>query len=141
MSDCRASREIIVIWESSVRYNARHPDLALDDVTKAIIKVPDFFDTARTGLHFLLPVIVLIWCLMVEEMSPGLSAFWGTLFLIFIMVTQRPLVAMFRGGHAFMARLHEGFDDLIGALQSASRNMTSVGIATRRPALSSARCR
>jgi len=63
-------------------------------------------------------------------MSPGLSAFWGTLFLIFIMVTQRPLVAVFRGEHAFMARLHEGFDDLIGALQSASRNMTSVGIAT-----------
>src|SRR5260370_1330747 len=113
-----------------VRYKARHPDLALDDVTKAIIKVPDFFDTARTGLHFLLPVIVLIWCLMVEEMSPGLSAFWGTLFLIFIMVTQRPLVAAFRGEHAFMARLHEGFDDLIASLQSASRNMTSVGIAT-----------
>ncbi len=46
------------------------------------------------------------------------------------MVTQRPLVAVFRGEHAFMARLHEGFDDLIAALQSASRNMTSVGIAT-----------
>ena len=67
---------------------------------------------------------------MVEELSPGLSAFWGTLFLIFIMLTQRPLVAAFRGEHAFMARLHEGFDDLISALQSASRNMTSVGIAT-----------
>ena len=97
----------------TVRYKAKHPDLALDDVTKAIIRVPDFFDTARTGLHFLLPVVVLIWCLMVEEMSPGLSAFWGTLFLIFIMVTQRPLVAAFRGEHAIKARIHEGFDDLI----------------------------
>ncbi len=113
-----------------VRYKARHPDLALDDVTKAIVRVPDFFETARTGLHFLLPVVVLIWCLMVEEMSPGLSAFWGTLFLIFIMVTQRPLVAAFRGEHDLTARMHEGFDDLITALQSASRNMTSVGIAT-----------
>jgi len=52
------------------------------------------------------------------------------LFLIFIMVTQRPLVAAFRGEDALMARLHEGFDDLITALQGASRNMTSVGIAT-----------
>src|SRR6266851_3708497 len=121
---------LLAAYVALIRYKAKHPDLALDDVTKAIIRVPDFFDTARTGLHFLLPVIVLIWCLMVEEMSPGLSAFWGTLFLIFIMVTQRPLVAVFRGEHAFMARLHDGFDDLIAALQSASRNMTSVGIAT-----------
>ena len=29
-------------------------------------------------------------------MSPGLSAFWGTMFLIFIMLTQRPIVAAFR---------------------------------------------
>jgi len=121
---------LLAAYVALIRYKARHPDLPIDDLTKAIVKVPDFFDTARTGLHFLLPVVVLIWCLMVEEMSPGLSAFWGTLFLIFIMVTQRPLIAAFRGEHAFAVRLHEGFDDLITALQSASRNMTSVGIAT-----------
>lgn len=121
---------LIAAYVWLVRYKAKHPDLALDDPSKAIIKVPDFFETARTGLHFLLPVVVLIWCLMVEEMSPGLSAFWGTMFLIFVMVTQRPLISHFRGENAFRARLQEGFDDLIGALQSASRNMTSVGIAT-----------
>ncbi len=121
---------LIAAYVTLIRYKAKHPDLPLDDLSKAIVKVPDFFDTARTGLHFLLPVIVLIWCLMVEEMSPGLSAFWGTMFLIFIMVTQRPLVAAFRGEHAFTARLREGFGDLIAALQGASRNMTSVGIAT-----------
>jgi TRAP transporter 4TM/12TM fusion protein len=121
---------LLAAYVALTRYRARHPDLPLDDLSKAIVKVPDFFETARTGLHFLLPVIVLIWCLMVEEMSPGLAAFWGTMFLIFIMVTQRPLTAAFRGEHAFAARLHEGFDDLITALQAASRNMTSVGIAT-----------
>ncbi len=113
-----------------LRYKASHPDLPHDDLSQAIVKVPDFYDTARTGLHYLLPVVVLIWCLMVEELSPGLSAFWGTAFLIFIMLTQRPLVAAFRGENAFAARMHEGFDDLIVAFQGASRNMTSVGIAT-----------
>jgi TRAP transporter 4TM/12TM fusion protein len=121
---------LLAAYVALMRYKARHPDLPHDDPSKAIIKVPDFFDTARTGLHFLLPVIVLIWCLMVEEMSPGLSAFWGTMFLIFIMVTQRPLVAAFRGEAAWAARLREGLGDLIEGLQSASRNMTSVGIAT-----------
>jgi hypothetical protein len=52
------------------------------------------------------------------------------MFLIFIMVTQRPLIAFFRGDYAFGARIREGIDDLIAAFQGASRNMTSVGIAT-----------
>jgi TRAP-type uncharacterized transport system fused permease subunit len=43
------------------------------------------------------PVVVLIWCLMVEQMSPALSAFWATLFMIFVMLTQRPLTALLRG--------------------------------------------
>jgi TRAP transporter 4TM/12TM fusion protein len=67
---------------------------------------------------------------MVEEMSPGLSAFWGTAFLIFIMLTQRPMIAYFRGEHDFGARMRDGFGDLVAALEGASRNMTSVGIAT-----------
>ena len=121
---------LFVVYVGLIRYKARHPDLPMDDPTKAIVKVPDFFETARTGLHFLLPVIVLIWCLMVEELSPGLSAFWGTAFLIFIMLTQRPMIAYFRGEHNFGARVRDGLDDLVAALESASRNMTSVGIAT-----------
>ena len=113
-----------------LRNKARHPDLPADDPAQAIVKVPDFFETARTGLHYLLPVVVLIWCLMVEELSPGLSAFWGTVFLILIMLTQRPIVAVFRGEPALGSRLREGTADLISALDAASRNMTSVGIAT-----------
>ena len=59
--------------------------------------VPDFYETARTGLHYILPVIVLIWCLMVEEMSPGLAAFWGVMAMGGVVLTQRPLTAFFRG--------------------------------------------
>ncbi len=121
---------LVAAYIGLLRYKARHPDLPADDLKKAIVKVPDFFATARTGLHFLLPVVVLIWCLMVEELSPGLSAFWGTMFLIFLMLTQRPLIAAFRGEGELMARLRDGFGDLVNALQSAARNMTSVGIAT-----------
>jgi TRAP transporter 4TM/12TM fusion protein len=121
---------LITAYVVLIRYKARHPDLPLDDPSKAIVKVPDFFDSARTGLHFLLPVVVLIWCLMVEEMSPGLSAFWGTMFLMLIMLTQRPLIAAFRGERALGERFREGLDEFLGALQGASRNMTAVGIAT-----------
>ena len=121
---------LIAAYVGLLRYKARHPDLANDDPSKAIIKVPDFFETARTGLHYLLPVVVLIWCLMIEQLSPGLSAFWGTMFLIFVMLTQRPLIAFFRRERDFAAPVRAGLRDLAAALEGASRNMTSVGIAT-----------
>src|SRR6185312_3894858 len=61
---------LLAAYISLIRYKAGHADLADDDPSKAILRVPDFFETARTGLHFMLPVVVLIWCLMVEELSP-----------------------------------------------------------------------
>ncbi len=122
---------LIAAYLTLMTYKARHPDLPHDDLSKAMARVPDFLETARTGLHFLLPVIVLIWCLMVEELSPGLSAFWGTAFLIAIVLTQRPLVALLRGeGHATVTAARQGWSDLIAAFENAARNMTSVGIAT-----------
>jgi TRAP transporter 4TM/12TM fusion protein len=121
---------LIGIYLALLRYKARHPDLPPDDVTREMPEVPEFYATARTGLHYLLPVIVLIWCLMIEEMSPGLAAFWGTLFLIAIMLTQRPIIAAFRGESDLAARVREGWSEMLGAFEGAARNMTGVGIAT-----------
>ncbi|MCW5691705.1 MAG: TRAP transporter permease [Pseudolabrys sp.] len=121
---------LVVVYLLLIRHKAQRPDLPVDDLNQAIVKVPDFYSTANTGLHYLLPVVVLIWCLMVEELSPGLSAFWGTALLIFIMLTQRPLIAFFRNEHQYAARLRDGAEDLMASFQGASRNMTSVGIAT-----------
>jgi TRAP transporter 4TM/12TM fusion protein len=67
---------------------------------------------------------------MVEKMSPGLSAFWATMFMIFIMLTQRPLLALFRGQGALGAALMRGLADLIDGLASGARNMIGIGVAT-----------
>jgi len=109
---------------------ARHPDLPEDDPSSPTMAVPDFYETARTGLHYLIPVIVLIWCLLVEEMSPGLAAFWGTATLAFVILTQRPIVAFFRGQRDMAAGFRRGAGEFIDALEAAARNMTGVGIAT-----------
>lgn len=113
-----------------IRFSARYPELHLDDPNQPIEELPDSGPTLKSGLHFLLPVIVLIWNLMVEELSPALSAFWAICFLMFILVTQRPLFAFFRhhGGyaHAFMT----GWFDLYRGLVTGARNMVAIGIAT-----------
>jgi TRAP transporter 4TM/12TM fusion protein len=83
----------------------------------------------RGGLHFLLPVGVLIWCLMVEEMSPSLAAFWSIVMLVVLMTTQRPLLAFFRGTPSPGA-WRTGWSELIAGLNDGARNMIGIGVAT-----------
>ncbi|GIT08566.1 MAG: hypothetical protein CM1200mP30_21960 [Pseudomonadota bacterium] len=70
------------------------------------------------------------WCLTVERFSPGLSAFWATVFMIFIVITQRPLQAMFRKEANIKKALLKGFYELIEGLVSGARNMIGIGVAT-----------
>ncbi len=125
-----ASVLVILAYVGLVAYRAGHPDLPIDDPNQALTTVPDFYETARTGLHYLLPVGVLIWCLMIEELSPGLAAFWGTAFMAGLVITQRPLTAFFRREGGLWHHTLEGLRDFIGGLENGGRNMAAVGIAT-----------
>ena len=49
---------------------AKFPDLEMDDPNAPVAKLPYRKPTVNAGLHFLLPVVVLMWCLMVEQFSP-----------------------------------------------------------------------
>ena len=119
---------VLLLYLYSVREAALSPDLPEDidvDNPKPLLTWP----TVRAGLHFMLPVGTLIWCLMVEEFSPSLSAFWAIVVLIVLMLTQHPLVALFRkvpaGGH--WAR---GWREVVDGFNDGSRNMIGIGIAT-----------
>ena len=116
---------LLLLWIS-----ARQPALELDDPNAPVFELPETEPTLKSGLHYLLSVVVLIWCLMVEQMSPGLSAFWATMFMIFIMVTQRPLLAVLRGQGAWGAALKQGFVELVDGLATGARNMIGIGVAT-----------
>ena len=113
-----------------VRYAANFPELHMEKPDEKMEFLPEIGPTLKAGLHFLLPVAALIWNLMVEQLSPALSAFWATLFLIFILVTQRPLFAFFRGTGQFGDAVREGFQDLFSGLVTGARNMIGIGIAT-----------
>ncbi len=98
--------------------------------TPTVIELPPLKETVLAGLHFLLPVVLLIWVLMVEHLSPGLSAFYATALLIVILLTQKPLLAMFRGEASPLARFRAGWNDLVDGLGTGARNMIGIAIAT-----------
>lgn len=121
---------VVIAYVILVRVRAQSPDLAADDTSRAFATVPDFYEVARTGLHFVLPVIVLVWCLMIEEMSPGLAAFWGVVAMGAVVLTQRPLTAFFRNESDLAAHWRGGMREFVDGLAAGARNMTAVGIAT-----------
>ncbi|SUO95551.1 TRAP transporter permease [Suttonella ornithocola] len=121
---------LLVAYIALIYRVSRFPDLEMDDPNSEIVELPSAKPTVNAGLHFLLPVVVLIWCLMVERLSPGLSAFYGTVMLMVIQVTQRPLLAFFRKENQYAMAFHHGWKDLIDGLESGARNMIGIGIAT-----------
>ncbi|MGB5065094.1 MAG: TRAP transporter permease, partial [Candidatus Competibacter sp.] len=121
---------LVVVYVALVWVGSRYPVLELDDPNAPVVQLPETKPTVMSGLHFILPVIVLVWCLMVERLSPGLSAFWATMLMVFILLTQRPLFALFRGEGHFDEAIRRGYDDLVEGLIAGARNMIGIGIAT-----------
>ncbi|MBK6323293.1 TRAP transporter permease [Candidatus Aalborgicola defluviihabitans] len=116
---------VAIIWQVS-----KEPDLTIDDPEAAMLALPPVKETILAGLHYLLPVVLLIWSLLVEELSPGLSAFYASVSLIVILLTQKPLLAFFRGQANPLMRIRDGWGDLIEGLELGARNMIGIGIAT-----------
>jgi TRAP-type uncharacterized transport system fused permease subunit len=100
------------------------------ETTHEITKLPELKPTAQAGYYFLLPVVVLMWCLTVERLSPSLSAFWATVLMIFIVLTQRPLKSYFRKTKSHEFSFRRGFDELIAGFVAGARNMIGIGVAT-----------
>ncbi len=121
---------LLAAYVGLLRFGARQPELQLDDPNAPVFELPETGPTVKSGLHYLLAVVVLIWCLMVEQMSPGLSAFWATVFMVFVMLTQKPIMAFFRGRGHLAAAARQGLVDLVDGLVTGARNMIGIGVAT-----------
>ena len=118
------------VYAGLVWVAAKEEPLELDDPNAPVTNLPLPGPTIRSGLHYILPVVVLVWALMVDRLSPGLSAFWAASYMVFILLTQRPLMAIFRGESKLASDIAQGFADLVDGLVTGARNMIGIGIAT-----------
>ena len=122
---------LVAVYLGLLKVAASNPPLPPEDPNAPLEKLPETRPVLLSGLHFLLPVVVLVWCLMVERLSPGLSAFWGSVILIIILLTQRPLLSwMRRDGTHQHGTFMDGMVDLREGLIAGARNMIGIGIAT-----------
>ncbi len=117
---------MVLSYVSLLFYASRMPDLPTDD----ILEIPEVGKTVKAGLHFLLPVVLLIWLLTVERFSPETSVYWATLFMVFIVLTQKILLGIFRGSLDFVNQLVESINDIKFGFINGAKNMIGVGVAT-----------
>jgi TRAP transporter 4TM/12TM fusion protein len=91
--------------------------------------IPTATQALRGGAHFLLPIVVLVWCLMVLRLSPALSVFYATMLMVVILLTQKPLRNLF-SRQKISGTWKQGMHDLILSLESGARNMIGIAVAT-----------
>ncbi len=91
--------------------------------------IPHLRRTFVRGIHFLIPIIVLIYLLMVERWTAGSAVFWSIVLLMAIIVVQRAVAAI-RGGERGLGRaVADGFVEIYDGLVSGARNMVNIAVA------------
>jgi TRAP transporter 4TM/12TM fusion protein len=118
---------IVIVYLFLIWLACKVPEL---EYTHEINKLPKLGETAQAGYYFLLPIVVLMWCLTVERLSPSLSAYYATVVLIFIVLTQRSLKGIIRKNSAPEFAFKMGWDNLIAGMVAGARNMIGIGVAT-----------
>ena len=101
--------------------------LGLRGLTRA--ELPQFFKTLISGVHFLVPLCMLLYELIVVRHSPELAAFNAIWMMAIIMLFQNPVKAYLNKepiGPAFWQSIVQIFS----ALANGARNMCAVALAT-----------
>lgn len=116
---------LILLWLAS-----RQPDLVVDPPDAPITELPKAGETAITGLYYILPIVILIWCIIIERLSPAFSAFWATIAMIVVALTQHPIKALMRGSGNIGPAAMRGWHEWLQGMISGSRNMIGIAVAT-----------
>ena len=92
--------------------------------------VPPLYETLRGGIHYVLPLALLLWLLVVERFSPGLAAAYASFFLLAMIVFDRPMAAWFQGRALDAGQIGRGFRAAYAALAGGGEGMVAVALAT-----------
>ena len=91
-------------------------------------EIPPLGKTFIGGIHYLIPIIVLIFLLLFMKWTAASSIFYSILSLILIIILKEILENK-KQGFAFKNGVIKGFNQIITGFEKGAINMVSVGIA------------
>jgi len=120
---------LVAAFLAMTKVAARYQDPSADQQILDSMVMPAMLPTFLSGMYYLLPVGVLIWCLMVERWSPELSVIWAIAVIISQMVAQKPLIRLMQGHQVRLFEFIGAIGEVAVALARGARNMVTVVIA------------
>jgi len=90
--------------------------------------IPMFWSTLGGGVHFLIPLALLIFMLLVMRYSPELSAFWAVLALA-VLIPVKELVGAGQQQRPMRLALRQAGHQLWESLVAGGRGMMGIGVA------------
>ena len=91
-------------------------------------QIPPLGKTFFSGIHFLIPIFILVYLLLVERWTAASSVFYSILSLFLIIVVKEILSAI-KLNQGVINGLREGYNKVITGLEKGALNMISVAIA------------
>lgn len=91
--------------------------------------LPRLWETFVGGIHFVIPVVVLVYLLMVERWTPGTAVFYSILLMMAIILIQHVWDAARGDGRSVGQAVREGIVEIYDGLVSGARNMVPIAIA------------
>ena len=104
--------------------------LSTDDKTDTGSSSESVWEIFRQGLHYFIPVVVLVWLLVVERVSSSLACFWTNVFLMFMLLSEGVVDSLRRGDRDILPPIFEGFGKICSAMVTSSKNMLAIAVAT-----------
>ena len=90
--------------------------------------VPIFWATFKQGLHFLAPIIILVYLLMVARWTAGSAVFYSIVVMILIILGQRVIIGRYQGQPVLQSIL-VAIRDIRDGLITGAKNMTGIAVA------------
>ena len=91
-------------------------------------QIPPLGKTFLSGIHFLIPIFILVYLLLVERWTAASAVFYSILSLFLIIIVKEVLTAI-QLNEGFSNGLRSGYNKVITGLEKGALNMISVAIA------------
>lgn len=93
-------------------------------------QLPQFLNTLIGGIHFIIPILFLLYSLLFARLSTATAVYNAIMFLLLIMIVQHPIKALLTGSTLNKSLFLQGFYDIISGFISGAKNSIPIAIAT-----------
>ena len=91
-------------------------------------QIPPLGKTFLSGVHFLIPISILVYLLLVERWTAASSVFYSILSL-FLIIIVKEVISAIQLNEGLLNGFREGYNKVITGLEKGALNMISVAIA------------